>query len=268
MRTPDYDAQAGSYDSRAGIGKHIAQQVAKTATGLTGTAKAANIVEIGCGTGEIGQFLSNMANHYVGLDASGSMLDAFRQQVVESDRMHLIQADANQTWPLNDFQADLVFSSRALHLLDLEHVLPEIKRFGSHQGFVCVLGRVVRDPDGIADTMRRKMRKILETQGIQGRNGKRNVQLFAAQCMGNGADDLGTIEAASWQVAESPQTSLNNWAAKPGLAGNQLDQPTQTAVLAELQTWALQHYGAIDYTEKFTQRYELRVFRFSPHKRS
>lgn len=265
MRTPDYDAQADSYDARAGIGRDIAQQVAATAIGLVETDKPVNILEIGCGTGEIGQFLGNAADHYVGLDASARMLDVFQQQVVASDRVCLIHADANQAWPLTDLQADLVFSSRALHLLDLAHVLHEIKRLGSDQGFVCTLGRVVRDPDGIADTMRRTMREILEAKGIQGRNGKRNMQAFAAHCMNEGAEDLGTIEAAAWSVTESPHTSLNNWATKPGLAGNSLDQPMQTAVLAELQAWALQHYGTIDYTEKFTSHYVLRAFRFPPH---
>ncbi len=265
MRTPDYDEQAGFYDSRAGIGRDIAQQVARAAIGLTGTIAGPDILEIGCGTGEIGQFLSAAANHYAGLDASERMLDKFRQRVFENKRLRLIHTDANQAWPLSGLQADLVFSSRALHLLDPEHVLSGIRRSGSDQGFVCALGRVVRDPDGIADTMRRKMREILRARGVRARDGKRNMQAFATQCVNSGADDLGTIEAAVWQVTESPQTSLNNWVAKPGLAGNSLDQSAQTAVLAELQAWALQHYEAIDYTGKFTSHYVLRAFRFPPH---
>src|SRR5215204_6037584 len=118
-----FDGQAVFFDRRTGLPEECCRAVARRvvecggAYGLT--------VEVGCGTGQIGQWIVGPAR-YVGFDLSPNMLGEFRRRLGPRRGPPLIRADANATWPFADGAAGVIFSSRAAHLLEPGHVAAEI----------------------------------------------------------------------------------------------------------------------------------------------
>ncbi len=262
MGAPDYDKQSEEYDGRAGIGDDVARRVADTVLKSTRQQSRIQILDIGCGTGEIGRYLAERAKSYTGMDRSAGMLKVFRNRLRNKDAAALLEADGNLPWPVGRHSFDLIFSSRALHLLSVDHVMKEMKKAGSASGFTCMLGRVSRDDNGVAQTMRRQMHEILRRHGFSGRNGNRNLADISLHCARAGATILGLRVVDSWQKTESPLQSLSSWRSKEGLAGLGVPRGIHAAVLDELERWALQHYGSIRFTRNCTSRYELCGFYF------
>lgn len=260
---PSYDKQASAYDARAGMGDDISRQVAKAVFTLAQRNSKGRLLDIGCGTGEIGCYLSELATDYTGIDRSPSMLAEFQNRLsgqIESAR--LVEADGDLSWPVTSQTIDLVFSSRALHLLNLEHVLNETQRIASETGITCVIGRVTRDKQGLSQSMRRQMRKILEQYGYKGRSGKRNLDNIRQHCNEAGAKELAMVNVANWQSFETPVQSINSWRNKAGLAGLDLPYEIKETVLEKLEQWAIEQYGSINLIENSTSSYELHGFYF------
>lgn len=265
MKIPGYDNQAGAYDERVGTGEDIARCVAEGVAKLAHDGKLSNVLDVGCGTGEIGQYLNQLAINYTAMDRSAGMLDAFKSRLGDKAKAtKLIETDGNLPWPVDDHSIDVIFSSRALHLLDLSHVLNEIQRLTSDSGLTCVIGRITRDKKGVSQTMRRQMRKILEVHGFKGRSGKRNLEDISDHCLSAGATDLGLVTVTRWKNTESPLHSIDNWRSKTGLAGIAVSDEIRMAVLDELEQWAIQHYGSLNLMKECPSFYELRGFYFPP----
>src|SRR5260370_4538141 len=113
------------------------------------------------------------------------MLGVFRR-VPGAGRAGLVQADGARTWPLAAGSAKVVFSSRAMHLLPLAHVVDEVYRVagpappasrgsrgegGAHGdpntgGGVCLLGWVERDPESVKARMSREMQRLVRDRGF------------------------------------------------------------------------------------------------------
>ena len=89
------------------------------------------VLEVGAGTGQIGQWFLTEPLRYLGFDLSAPMLDQFRQRIGSegSDRILLV-ADANEQWPVQDATARVIFSSRAIHLLKLNRLILQFSLVG------------------------------------------------------------------------------------------------------------------------------------------
>jgi SAM-dependent methyltransferase len=167
-----FDGQAGLFERRAGLPETVCCAIAKKVIEI-GEANAGDlIVEVGSGTGQIGQWFEAPVR-YAGFDLSAGMLKEC------SHRLDLIQADANVSWPLADGVARVIFSSRAVHLLQQEHVAHEVFRVASSTGAMLVLGRVEREPESVRARMAKEMNERLRRHGFAGRRGERqNRKLF------------------------------------------------------------------------------------------
>src|SRR5215210_5299484 len=169
-----FDGQAAFFDRRTGLSEECCRAAAKKIVEFGGAHGL--VVEVGCGTGQIGQWVEAQGR-YVGFDYSLNMLKEFRRR---SDAP-LIQADANATWPFADGAAACIFSSRAMHLLGRGHVAAEIFRLASPDGATVLLGRVERTHGSVKERMAREMNERLSLRGLKGRRGeRRNRRLFEA----------------------------------------------------------------------------------------
>src|SRR5215212_8869650 len=165
--SPDlFDSQAAAFERRAGLPDAACREIADAVLKVGEAGAGDLVVEIGPGTGQIGQWFGEPVR-YVGLDLSAGMLKEFeRRSGGNLGNRVLVQADANTTWPVDNKVARVVFGSRAIHLLNQEHVASEVLRVASASGATLIVGRVEREPDSVRSRMAREMNERLRSRGL------------------------------------------------------------------------------------------------------
>lgn len=241
-----FDHQAATFERRAGLPEEHCREIAEGVLKI-GEARANDlVVELGAGTGQIGRWFGEHVR-YVGLDLSQGMLREFRARTDEDRKACLlVRADAQARWPIADASARIVFASRAVHLLDEEHVAREVLRVGAPGGAMLVIGRVRRDAQSMRARMAREMNKRLLGRGYEGRGSeKQNRKLFEA-CRRLGAEVLDPKTVASWRVSASPRQSLDSWRSLVSLGGVGVPAAVREEILNELESWAEGEFGSLD----------------------
>jgi ubiquinone/menaquinone biosynthesis C-methylase UbiE len=254
-----FDRQASHYDARAGLPAAVGAAVAQAIVDLAGVGPGDLVVELGAGTGEIGVDLVRLPIRYVGLDASPAMLDVFRAKAVLG-ASSLIVADCNLPWPLPDGSAAVVFASRVVHLLDPEHTARETARVCRPGGWL-MLGRVLREPDGIKERLRRRRHGLLVEAGITPRQGEAGTRRVIERCLGAGGEFLGRREVAEWTGETAPAEVIAGWETLSRMGAVSVDPGTRAAVLDELRRWGRAEFGDLDRPEPFRERYAIDVVR-------
>jgi SAM-dependent methyltransferase len=191
----------------------------------------------------IGRWFPERQVRYAGLDLSRGMLEIFRRRAPEAP---LVQADGARSWPFPDGSVSVVFSSRAIHLLPLDHVVEELYRVG-HPGAVLVLGWVEREPESVKARMSREMQRRLRERGFPARTaGSRRVLAACRERHAAGTADLPKTVVARWSVRHTARQSLDDWRSKEGLGGIVLPPGVQEEVLTGLEAWAAEAFGGLD----------------------
>lgn len=258
-----FDAQADSFDRRAGLPPAEVEAIAAAVLATAEPVAEGVLLELGAGTGEIGAALATHGSMaYMGLDLSLPMLARFgaRLRALPAGTAHgtLAQADADHPWPLGR-RARIVFVSRALHLLDLEQVATEIVTCCHPRGCAVVVGRVRRDPDGVRGMLRRQMRSLLAAHGITGKSGElAHGRLLAALSL-HGGRPRARQTVDSWTAEVRPAEVLAGWRDKPGLAGVAVPPELQAEVLDRLEAWASAHLGDLASPRPAGEAYQLDV---------
>jgi SAM-dependent methyltransferase len=235
-----FDDQASEFDRRVGMPEERCRAIAAAVLELVGARDGGLVVEIGAGTGMIGRWFLEHPTRYVGLDLSRGMLEVFRRRADAA----LVQADAARPWPLPGRAADVVFSSRAIHLLPADHVVEELFRVAAPAGASCVLGWVERRPDSVKARLSREMQRRVRERGFPARHAGGGRLLDA--CRRRGAERLPKTVVERWPVRHAASAALRSWRAKQGLGGTVLPAGVQEEVLDELEGWALTAFGDLD----------------------
>ncbi|MEM7535975.1 MAG: class I SAM-dependent methyltransferase [Chloroflexota bacterium] len=251
-----FDDEADVFDKRTGLSDTVAQNIAQIIAETIQPTEHHQILEIGAGTGEIGIHLSQLGAAYVGMDLSRPMLDVFEGRVSSlGERVRLVQADANEQWPAPDQSVNIIFSSRALHLFGVEHIIGEFMRVGAGDYAVLLIGRVLRDKQSVKQKLRRKMLALVESHGIQGNLGRGHSKQLINTCVKRGMSRFDPHVAASWAVSSAPIDSINSWETKPGLAGREMDRTVKQDILSQLRVWAEGEYGQLDQPIQSEEQY-------------
>ncbi len=253
-----YDDQADIFEDRAGLPAGIARQIADAVCDYAGLGPGDLIVEIGAGTGEIGQWLARPPYRYLGFDSSQPMLDVFiprlrrdGDEVVASGSggaapladVTVLRADADAPWPVADQSAAAIFGSRVLHLLRAEHVIKEAERIARAGSAVLICGRVERSSDSPRAKARHKLRELLAERGLQPRPTRRRPTQLFAHAEAVGAEILAPRVAASWPETDQVTRVIEAWRGKTSLGGINPPADVAQAVLAALTAWAAKTYG-------------------------
>jgi hypothetical protein len=236
----DEQATTGVFDARAGFPDGVAEQIADTVRSYTWLRPGDLIVEIGAGTGLIGQWLARPPTRYLGLDRSKPMLNVFRSRAPGAA---VQQADADQRWPVADRAARAVFGSRVFPLLDRRHLLREATRVAHPDGAVLVHGTIRRDQDSPKDVLRRQMHQRLRAHGLEPRPAGRLLRRVFEQAAADGGTVLAPRTAASWRRDVRPADVLDEWRQKYSIGGVTPPEGVHAAILAELDDWVAQRYG-------------------------
>jgi SAM-dependent methyltransferase len=282
-----FDGQAADFDLRAGLPAGIAQKIAAAVAELVPAENGRSpvVLDLGAGTGLIGEHLARVRRlRYLGMDVSGPMLASFRRKLGAGARDALVRdalvrADAAVRWPIASGGVDLVFLSRAAHLLPPALLVEETLRVACPQGACVVFGGVKSEPGSLRAVLRRQMRKFLAEHGeVEGRDAgaahqriaatpaERGgeilpVERIAATLAERGGEILPVATAASWAVVERAKDALAAWRAKPGLGGRAVTPAIQDEVLRRLEDWCRERYGSLEVTRDATERYELAAIR-------
>ncbi len=234
-----FDDQSETYDRRASLAETHCLKIADAVLSITNAQPNDCLVEVGAGTGSISKWLIHHPRQYVGFDISRKMLLQFQSRCDENQRHKiLLQADGNLRWPIGDRQAHIMFSSRAIHLLDSNHVVQEIFRIANPGRAMFLIGRIQRQQESVRARMRHEMRRRLHLQGYQARGGEQHrdrlIQLFCQL----GAQRLDPVVVSEWSVSHTPFQSIESWQNKIGLAGIHVSSKVKEKMLRELKTWA------------------------------
>lgn len=260
-----FDSQAATYDQRAGLPEGSCREVARAALGLAEVRSGDLVLEVGAGTGQIGQWLAQESVRYVGFDLSLGMLCRFRQRLdCWGKARTLLVADGNQPWPLPDATARVIFSSRAIHLLHLDHVVAESFRVARPEGALLIVGRVQRSSTSLQSQMRHQLHRLLRQRGLPAREGAQYQQRLVACCGQRSAQVIAPLVVAQWRVASTPKEALAAWRDNPGLGG--LDPPARLkqAILRALATWAEATFGDLERQVESEAAYVLQGVRLCP----
>lgn len=258
-----FDRQATDFDRRAGLPAEAARRVAAVLAELVPAASGV-ILDLGAGTGQIGLYLARGAGgsfRYLGIDISAPMLAVFHGKIGNGAR--LVQADAGMPWPIADGRIQLVFLSRAAHLLPPALLVDEALRVASPEGALVVFGRVIGEPDSLRAVLRAEMRRLLAEYGVEGRRAGEAQHLLITALEERGGQVLPVQTAASWTVVHRALDALAAWRAKEGLAGRTVTPETQQSVLHRLEDWIRERYGSLDVERDSTERYELAAIHLS-----
>jgi ubiquinone/menaquinone biosynthesis C-methylase UbiE len=257
MTTERFDAQAVTFDDRAGIPSQAAQEVARSILDLVLPEPDDLFIELGAGTGEIGAQLARSIN-YLGLDGSGPMLDAFRSRLSQwpSGRARLVKADANSAWPVEHGSAAVVFASRVAHLLNPDHLSSELARVCRPGGYFLV-GHVSRDQRSLRRVLRDRRAALLQDRGLTPRSGRAATRRLLDGLIASGASDVGTRPVAAWAAHASARQVLDEWSRLDSMGGISLDADVRAAVLDELAEWVGRELGDPDTVTAWQERYML-----------
>jgi SAM-dependent methyltransferase len=256
-----FDEQAAMFDQRAGLPDVYCPAIARSVLEIAEVRPGELVVEVGPGTGQIGRWLDASAR-YVGLDLSAGMLREFKESAGERDIHGLImQADANAIWPLAGGTARAVFSSRAAHLLNQEHVVAEVLRVASPAGASVIIGRVERAAESVRARMAREMNERLRRHGLEGRRGEQRKRRLFDSLKERGAEILEPVTVARWKVSSSPRQSLDSWRSHAGLGGRRVAPDIREEILNGLEAWAVEVFGGLDARLDSEEAYVLSALR-------
>lgn len=260
-----FDVQAAGFDRRAGLPFSVCEDVADALVDMTAPGPEALVLELGAGTGMMGLPLSERVGRYMGLDISHPMLEIFREKLdrqgARARHASLVQADANQRWPLPEGSVSVVFASRAAHLFDEAHLVSELKRTRVPAGAWLILGRVRREVGSWREALRGALQERLRALGYVPRSSAGTRQRLLAALERAGGSGAVTRMVAQWSVKERPSEALGAWGSKSGLAGVAVPAAVQDEVLQWLEAWARERYGDLDAIHEASERYELTAFR-------
>jgi ubiquinone/menaquinone biosynthesis C-methylase UbiE len=254
-----FNEQATRYDARVGLPESAAAAVAAEIMAWAGLQAEDLVLELGAGTGEIGMHLVQLPVRYLGVDNSAEMLRLFRDKHGEQPAS-LLLADASHVWPLDDHAASVVFASRVIHLLDAKHVASETLRVCRPGGWL-MLGRVLRDGDGVKERLRRRRLELLQQAGVGPLRGREGARRVIEHCLSAGAESMERRVVAEWSGAISPAQVIAGWTSLSRMGSVAVDPVSRQEILAELQDWARAELGDLDQPETYRERYAIECVR-------
>jgi ubiquinone/menaquinone biosynthesis C-methylase UbiE len=244
---PHFDKQASDFDARTGLPAGVCAKAADAIVAIADLRRGSRVLDLGAGTGQVGAELVARGLGYVAVDASAEMLAVFRKKALASGfAPELLVGDARERWPVDEGSVRLVFGSRSLHWLPVDHVVLESLRVASPDGCAVLIGRVER-PDGSPRArLRRKMRELVRAAGYPSRSGGANARAVVERLVAAGATHLAVQNVATWTVRASPRSILEAWSRKHGLGGADPTPAQKQDVLARTEAWAIETFGDVD----------------------
>ncbi|HEY6352516.1 MAG TPA: class I SAM-dependent methyltransferase [Candidatus Angelobacter sp.] len=244
-----FDSSAATFDRYRALPDHALVAIRKTIWDSTGKPESAHVLELGAGTGRIGNAFVEAGDSYVGADISLPMLLQFHAR---NEDARLVQADGARL-PFRDGSFDLVLLMHVLSGLEKDswrNLLCETVRVISPGGSV-VVGHTTGSMAGVDARMKRQLNHILERLGIA-RDGTKKSREEPLEWLHTGASRRMQVTAASWINQRTPQEFLDRH--RNGARFSTLPDKIREEALKNLHDWAEKTFGSIDkaFAEEFS----------------
>jgi ubiquinone/menaquinone biosynthesis C-methylase UbiE len=244
MRIPDFDAVADEFDRFRTLPDGVAKAIRRTIWDALGGAPRGRVLDLGAGTGRIGEAFIEAGDAYIGVDASARMLARFADKVANRGGAipALAQADG-QALPFPPATFDAVLLIQVISgTSGWRGILSEARRV-LRPGGGLVVGKAVRPPLGLDGRMREQLSRILVEAGVEmHRRGAGGEEAMAG--LAHSANRVSTGVAARWETIRSPREFLARHATGARFAA--LPQPIKDEALRRLAEWAVATFGALD----------------------
>ncbi len=241
-RSPaSFDQQAKNYNSRAGLSEDLCKLIAGTIEQAVGLNESDVIFELGCGTGQIGSALDKLPSQYCGVDLSAGMLEEFGNHHPDIQGT-LTQADGREPWPIENNSVNLIFASRALHWIDVNHIVSEAFRVKDNNKAYLLVGRIEGSKNSWEKQLRKHMHKLLCDNGLTPLDGQKHIKILREALLAVGCEAIEPITVSTWHTKRDLKSVIQNWRGKDGLAGAQPSASLKNSILNELQEWAEGHF--------------------------
>ena len=145
-----FDGQAQAFDGRAGLSQRSAARLPRWCSSSATSARLSSSWRLVPAPDKSASGSRRRGAISASIYRTGCCNVSARGRARRRRACLLLRADANRSWPLTAGAARVIFSSRALHLLEHEHVADEVFRVGQPAGATLIIGRVER-PQGVSE---------------------------------------------------------------------------------------------------------------------
>jgi ubiquinone/menaquinone biosynthesis C-methylase UbiE len=218
------------------------------------------VLEVGAGTGRIGEAFLDLGDRYVAVDTSQKMLGQFAEK---ASKFHvrapsLVQADG-RCLPLPEQSFDIVLMIQVVSgLPGWRQLLDEARRVLCASGAV-VLGRAQGPDGGIDQRMRTQLGLILTTLGADATRpgaGREEARLWLSPSTNRTVE----VVAGRWVEERTPRQFLIRHASGARFAA--LAASIREEALRQLTDWAVSTFGTLDSPFAEQHAFVLDVFVF------
>jgi ubiquinone/menaquinone biosynthesis C-methylase UbiE len=244
MSISAFDTIAADFEGLRALPAGLPAAIRDAVWDALGPESAHRVLEIGAGTGRIGQAFLATGDRYIAVDSSAMMLARFAQKAGASytSTVSLVLADG-RSLPFADGSFDAVLLVQVISgSPGWRQILTDARRVLSPGGAI-VLGRATAPPEGIDQRMRTQLSFLLAEAGVDARRpgADRNES-----CDWLGASARRSVEviAGRWEAERSPRDFLLRHASGARFAA--LDQSTRDEALRRLADWATNTFGDLD----------------------
>jgi ubiquinone/menaquinone biosynthesis C-methylase UbiE len=244
MQLSDFDSVADDFDRFRALPAGVPAAIRRALWHALGVAATGRVLDLGAGTGRIGEAFVAAGDAYIGVDTSARMLAHFGKKLsaLGGTAPPLAQADG-QALPFPAACFDAVLMVQVIGgSPGWRGILSEARRV-LRPGGSLVLGKAVGPPLGLDGRMRGQLSLFLSKAGVEmRRRGVRREDALA--WLSPAAQRSSTVVAARWEATRSPREFLARHATGARFAA--LAEPVKDEALRRLADWAVATFGSLD----------------------
>jgi ubiquinone/menaquinone biosynthesis C-methylase UbiE len=251
--TSAFDLTASSFERHRAFPAGMPEAIRTAILNCLRRKKVRRILDLGAGTGRIGEAFVQAGDAYVGVDLSLPML---REFAAHSPAACLIQADGRRL-SFSDRSFDLVLLMQVLSgMQDPQRLLVEALRVVALHGAV-IAGQTVAPDSGVDKKMKRHLNLVLKEMGMAMHEPKKSRET-ALSWLEARASHRAHVTAARWTAERTPQQFIARH--RTGARFASLPAAAQEQALGKLGAWAEKTFSSLE--QKFVEEhsFELDVF--------
>jgi ubiquinone/menaquinone biosynthesis C-methylase UbiE len=256
--TSAYDAAAPAFDRHRALPDGVPQAI-RTAILAAVQVASPRLLDLGAGTGRIGEPFVAAGDDYVAVDLSLGMLREFAHRGRPGLPLpRLAQADGRRL-PFPDATFDAVMLIQVFGgMPGWRNVIAEARRVLRPRGAL-VTGRSVAPTDGVDAQMKRRLAALLVDLGVEADTA--NARDDVHRALESQAQAGTSVAAWTWNAERTARAFLDRHAGGARFAV--LPEPVKTEAMARLAAWAMATFGSLDRVFSEPHAFELTMFSFT-----
>ena len=253
-----YDAAAPAFDRHHPLPAGATQAI-RTAILAALDVASPRLLDLGAGTGRIGEAFVAAGDDYVAVDLSLGMLREFARRGRPGLPLpRLAQADGRRL-PFPDATFDAVMLIQVFGgMPGWRHVIAEARRVLRPRGAL-VTGRSVAPTDGIDAQMKRRLGALLVDLGVDADT--TNARDDVHRALESQAQAGTSVVAWTWNAERTARAFLDRHAGGARFAV--LPEPVKTEAMRRLAAWAMATFGSLDTIFSEPHAFQLNMFKFT-----